>query len=386
MLVGITVAEKPDSRDSFPALTGLRAIAACMVFLHHYPLTGAEFSVLDWLAVVFREFHIGVTVFFVLSGFLIAWRYEHDACWEGAWLRRYWLRRFARIYPVYFAVLALTLVVTKDFSVKTIFMNGLLLPGFLNETKLAIAVAWTLAVEELFYLSAPIFFIARRRVPLLAIYLGTLGLGFALLAYGLYAGGAGYFSDAKLFWTRTFFGHCSEFFIGVYAAGTVAKIPVNAHSFSWRTYLGFAALPLMAYAISLSGGLFTPGGIAINNFLLPVAVGFLLQGLVVESTGISRLLSAPIAVIAGKSSYAFYLLHFGSIAGVWIKYIGSNLGPFFCTFSGLSAMVWYYYEEPLRRRISGWNSESTRFPSVKESDCATGLTDNAPKESFDEVA
>jgi peptidoglycan/LPS O-acetylase OafA/YrhL len=58
----------------FPALTGIRAIAAYMVYIVHTdPFSVSKFgqNVFDF----FDEFHIGVTIFFVLSGFLIAYNY-----------------------------------------------------------------------------------------------------------------------------------------------------------------------------------------------------------------------------------------------------------------------------------------------------------------------
>jgi peptidoglycan/LPS O-acetylase OafA/YrhL len=60
--------------DYLPALTGIRAIAAYMVFVHHYNSFDPKIvgqPVYDF----FNELHIGVTFFFVLSGFLIAYKY-----------------------------------------------------------------------------------------------------------------------------------------------------------------------------------------------------------------------------------------------------------------------------------------------------------------------
>ena len=55
-----------------PALTGIRAVAAYVVFLHH--LSFFNNGTLLWQFT--NEGHIGVTIFFVLSGFLITLRYK----------------------------------------------------------------------------------------------------------------------------------------------------------------------------------------------------------------------------------------------------------------------------------------------------------------------
>ena len=57
-----------------PALTGIRIIAAYMVFFHHYnPINKDFFGIVIYN--FFTELHVGVTLFFVLSGFLITHRY-----------------------------------------------------------------------------------------------------------------------------------------------------------------------------------------------------------------------------------------------------------------------------------------------------------------------
>ncbi|MGQ7387973.1 acyltransferase family protein, partial [Streptococcus suis] len=68
-----------------PALTGVRAIAAFLVFFHHFNRTDFSYPVFRTL----NEFHMGVTLFFVLSGFLICLRY-YDTCEiNGTRFRKY---------------------------------------------------------------------------------------------------------------------------------------------------------------------------------------------------------------------------------------------------------------------------------------------------------
>ena len=64
-----------DAKKELPELTGIRFIAASMVFLFHYaevlfPLKDRPFAYY-----FFRQLNTGVSLFFVLSGFLITYRY-----------------------------------------------------------------------------------------------------------------------------------------------------------------------------------------------------------------------------------------------------------------------------------------------------------------------
>ena len=57
----------------FPALTGVRTISVWMIFVSHYH--PPYLSKIPWILDLFQEMHVGVGVFFVLSGFLIGMRY-----------------------------------------------------------------------------------------------------------------------------------------------------------------------------------------------------------------------------------------------------------------------------------------------------------------------
>ena len=65
---------KSINKTFFPALTGYRAIAAWIIFIYHFfPFNNPKIP--DFIKNVIGEFHIGVDMFFVLSGFLITYRY-----------------------------------------------------------------------------------------------------------------------------------------------------------------------------------------------------------------------------------------------------------------------------------------------------------------------
>ena len=84
----------------FPALDGLRAVAIAAVLWHHALPAAAG----GWVA----RGHVGVRLFFALSGFLISSRLLAERRATGSMaLGHFWLRRSLRIFPLYYAVLAL---------------------------------------------------------------------------------------------------------------------------------------------------------------------------------------------------------------------------------------------------------------------------------------
>jgi len=93
--------EKLPSGEIRP-LTSLRFIAALLVFLHHFGgfLYGTAATSIGLALIV--EGHFGVNIFFVLSGFLITYRYFSDPDDKPLNLFQYIVKRIARIYPLYY--------------------------------------------------------------------------------------------------------------------------------------------------------------------------------------------------------------------------------------------------------------------------------------------
>ena len=82
-------------KNYFPALTGVRAFAAYLVFISHYDYVFVD-NFPQFFKRFFHEFHIGVTVFFVLSGFLITYRYYNNFHLTKDWFKQYLKNRVAR--------------------------------------------------------------------------------------------------------------------------------------------------------------------------------------------------------------------------------------------------------------------------------------------------
>ena len=167
-----------------PSLTGLRWLAAFMVWGFHLSVvTPATNEALSPLFKAVKMGGIGVSFFFVLSGFVLVWSYRPNDT-TRAFLRR----RFAKIYPNYaFAlicaliVLAVTGEVIDQWSVLTnvllintwIFNDGY--PNAINP------VAWTLCCEAFFYLSLPFVLPRLQRLSTERLYVWLAVLPLAAL-------------------------------------------------------------------------------------------------------------------------------------------------------------------------------------------------------------
>ncbi|MEB0263387.1 MULTISPECIES: acyltransferase [unclassified Mucilaginibacter] len=317
-------------QNYIPALTGVRAFAAYLVFISHYAYAFDEIfprAVQRFLS----EFHIGVTIFFVLSGFLIAFRYFDSFKLTGDWFRQYLKNRVARIYPMYFLLTLGAFVsyyfthdqkITNGFAspIGLFFMHITFVRGFFDQLKFTgIAQGWSLTVEECFYFSAPfIFYFAQkyRRFYIQPVVITLAGATLVLIFS--HVDWYGFFGNFTFMMLYTFLGRCFEFFAGIQLALIVRKKNLDGQSKSNYTYLGFLLIFVCVGIMSVLpipkgevAGLHHPFGIITNNYLLASSIALFFYGLLTETTVLKKILSNPFIELLGKSSYIFYLIHLG---------------------------------------------------------------------------
>jgi len=157
-------------------LDTLRAVAIVLVFMYHYMVFGSREPTFGWASVVGW---VGVDLFFVLSGYLIANQlFGGMTRGQRVSLPRFYARRALRTLPVFWLVLALYFLLPT-------WMGGRTPPPlwrFLSFTQnlglqpgTAFSHAWSLCIEEQFYLVLPVVLIAGWRLR------ATLAHGWALL-------------------------------------------------------------------------------------------------------------------------------------------------------------------------------------------------------------
>ena len=186
-------------RIYFPSLNGLRFIAAFMVIIHHIEEQKSDFSFPNHFnsSTIQMFGELGVTLFFVLSGFLITYLLlEEERTTSTIGIQNFYLRRILRIWPLYFLIIILGLLIIPNIHLLDI-------PGYDKTTvyrhlfaKIALYIfflpnlvspllgivpysahTWSIGTEEQFYLTWPVILksIKKYRLPLMfAIIAGYL--------------------------------------------------------------------------------------------------------------------------------------------------------------------------------------------------------------------
>lgn len=316
-------------QNYIPALTGVRAMAAYLVFISHFAYVFDE-KFPHSVQRFFNEFHIGVTIFFVLSGFLIAFRYFDSFKLTKNWFKQYLKNRVARIYPMY-AILTIGAFVAYYFTNNQIvtaghnpivmfLMNIVFLRGFFDQFKFTgIAQGWSLTVEECFYFSAPFIFLVATKYKKFYIQpIAVTGLGAVLVLICSHINWYGFFGNFTFMMLYTFLGRCFEFFAGIQLALIVRKQKLDGSSKKKFTYLGFFMIFFCVWIMSTlpipagqEAGLHNPFGIITNNYLLALSIALFFYGILTETTVLKKILANPFVELLGKSSYIFYLVHLG---------------------------------------------------------------------------
>lgn len=373
------------SKSYYPALTGLRAIAAYLVFFHHFNPFAEQLAhastgnyAIKVLGAIIEQWHIGVSVFFVLSGFLIGTRYLGRIEPTKAWAKQYMVNRFARIYPLYFLLTAVTFgamllgsthavyewqaSATLIDKVAALVTNFTLTRAFFhNFLYIGVPTAWSLTVEECFYISAPFILLMvqkrDRALPLFAIALLSIGLLATFIATHVQAYGE-FMQPVSFMLSYTYFGRCFEFLMGIGLALWVKKRG-DAPAMRGTTLLGAAICGATLAAIVAYGWGYQPSiywrtplsNILLNNFLLPVGVVFLFHGLIHEESRFRRLLETKVLDLLGKSSYAFYLFHLGFFSDRLQELMGRNILLLFVVMNVASVLLYKLIEHPLHSAI-----------------------------------
>jgi peptidoglycan/LPS O-acetylase OafA/YrhL len=378
----------------YPALTALRFIAALLVFLFHFP------PQIGFLEVLADEGHVGVGVFFVLSGFLITLRYADPVARGEVRLGEYFLRRAARILPLYYVVFFASLALgggeppLSAALVPELTLTHALFGEAIDQ--FVIPTSWSLTVEECFYALAPLVFLgvaaARRRHPsrplaaaagsliLTSVMLFSLGLAVSLQLDGR---GPAFLREPYHIAVHTLFGRFPDFACGSFAA-LVFISPGGARIRAALARSGPSALLTLAAAALIyvaQMGMHEAGGIEAVRWiqmwrweaLLAPATAGLILSLTSFANPFARFLGREPFVYLGKVSYALYLVQSTTLGkGLFYRVLPHHgylaLAALYVGMTIISVALYELIEEPARRamlRAFGVERPESEAPSTR---------------------
>jgi peptidoglycan/LPS O-acetylase OafA/YrhL len=366
----------------FPALTGIRGIAALWVLMLHawqfsgmpavaVPLPSARFD----LTPLLKCGYFGVDLFFVLSGFLLSMPF-HRAFLAGTArpsLREFWIHRCRRVLPAYWMQLAILTAVYLYLG-----RAGLVAPGNLAAHALLLQnlvpwpvtllnpVYWSMPVEWDFYVVLPLLalLLTRCRWPLALLLTISFAMAFRVLCYwsrtdaslGRVIG----FGDVLLLRARI-----DEFLIGICAAWLAARSPPSPRTSLACMFAGGIGIVAMAYLAAPRDDFLVRVDVPylfFHHTLTAVAFGLLTLGAAGSTRiGTMVLASRPLTFL-GLISYSLYLWHYPLLSAAhaagWMD--GAYAAPWLVVTLAAVPLIllaaWLSYrfiERPFLRRAPG---------------------------------
>jgi peptidoglycan/LPS O-acetylase OafA/YrhL len=298
--------------DWIPAIDGWRALAVAAVVLHH--INGTSPALAGWAIG-----NLGVAVFFCISGFLayyVLWRDEKRL---GRISYSYFLqRRILRIWPAYFVVIAVALMYAISVSDPRADRLSGLLTFTLNMDMAAgrpwpisaLTPLWSIAVEEQFYILAPLMYLvlrSRYALPLCAavLLLSNAARQFYVATYNGEPGNRGLY---YLIYT-----YADTFVIGAVLARFYLEGWRPSQSLQiWTAILIVPILVIVAKAWGASLFPPYPAFTALAYAAVPVAGAVAMVTALGNNTLAMILSSLPLRVI-GILSYSIYMVHLGAL-------------------------------------------------------------------------
>jgi peptidoglycan/LPS O-acetylase OafA/YrhL len=307
-------------------LDGLRGLAMLMVILIHLNLFGA-----GW---------VGLSSFFVLSGFLITRILFDDIEGTdrlGECLKRFYIRRTLRVFPIYYLYLFLLLVLglvipvvhqqtSGELPYAFAYVYNLFLMSDRHHGTHLLDHLWSLSVEEQFYLLWPlvVYFVGRKRLPivLVAILVATPLMRWATVAYWPPSLPFSFVAAPKVYFATYFstFSHLDGFAFGALLNYIRVKprlwwlaVSIVANYLVAIPVQGFGIEPVWKHAPPLTLGypLSMP---AHHQYVWGYSVVYfncaLLIYTICHRNAVQTFFSHPLLDWLGKRSYAIYIIHY----------------------------------------------------------------------------
>ena len=369
------------------SLDGVRALSTLVIIVYHlFYVSGQTINNPNGLGEFLGRLNVGVSIFFVLSGYLLFKPYAQAILLDTPFphTRNFYLKRFVRIIPAYWvALLILWMLDAINFPNFSGFIRSLFLIHTFTEGNVltGIAQTWTLSVEISFYLCLPWIAIliracTRNKTPKVGVR-NLFGCLIALYASAYVFRIVFHQLQLKHFETHPILlpAHFDTFALGMLVSAGVVTLQVftelkglktklarlspvffliSGATWFWSTQIGWALyFNLSRFRIVLLGYLLY--GIASVCFVIPFCLD-------VGNSRIVKIFGSRLFVWLGSISYGMYLWHYlfldGNFADKYMPYKVYDMAiaaRFLITIPGTIAFAsvsYYLIERPCLRALS----------------------------------
>lgn len=347
-----------------PQLDSLRFFAVLGVLISHYWMPK-----LNWLLADMDWGWMGVHLFFVLSGFLITGilldcreMAEKTSRSPSYFVRQFYIRRFLRIFPIYYLIIAIALTINIPLAREiwgwlVSYTANIYITVF-NTWVGLFSHFWSLAVEEQFYLFWPwaILLLPKKWLPATMVFAILLAPLYRFAAYEMHRFDVSPFDFKSATFT---IGNLDSLGMGALLAfvkSTVGK--VTAQKYLSRKILPFGLFlyvtSLALYHYHIKPSIF----FSLNDFAVSLIFTWLVSATAIGFKGVlARFLESSPLQYLGKISYGIYVYHY--FVPFLITPIFSALGieyetPGYINFLlssaitiSIASLSWYAFELPI---------------------------------------
>jgi peptidoglycan/LPS O-acetylase OafA/YrhL len=296
-------------------LTSLRFFFAFFVFLSHLTFLEPETGVIKWIySNIFYEGYLGVSFFFILSGFILAYNYQDKLIAGKVKVKHFYYARISRIYPLHL----LTFIAAIPFALSSLIakpllyigigmVNLLLLQSFFTSKTVYFSYnspSWSISDEMFFYLCFPLLIFLVKKLADFNISYKMIGLilFLAIVPVVIYLIPKEYYHPIIYInpVLRIF-----DFIIGIMLFNfyKVRKVEMSNRAFSI-----LEAVCIATFIIFFCFHNYVPRVYRFSIYYwIPMAM--IILTFAYQRGIFSRILSHPIFILLGEASFAFYLFH-----------------------------------------------------------------------------
>jgi len=339
-------------------LTFTRFIAAVSIVIYHYGANAFPFNHTS-ISYIFKAADIGVSYFFILSGFVMIIAYGNRPKVDAI---GYFKNRIGRIYPVYLLALGLVtgyyLFKNWEVDFKAFGLNLFVVQAWLPPYPLSLNYpGWSLAVELFFYALFPFLFnsfYTQAKLKPVAVVVFSLWvisqLVFLLLLHsGFYKGFPSESND--------FLFHFPVLHLNQFLAGNLAGLVFRQFSFKAKNYDIWLVVLVLVLMVLLR----VPNPRIYHNGLLAFIFGAFIYLICLNTGQISSLFRSKPFVFLGEISYGIYILQYPAflLTQDLVKFLNITHAAiafyvFLLFLLVLSGLSYWLIETPLRNKIKSF--------------------------------